>query len=254
MESPEDLPFRSRYRARRTIHLPSLACAALITALLFATLVAMGALDQPMAGVGTRLVAMDVAREKSSRTSSPRAAKAASHAETAPAASSPVVPPVSLPTVNRLQMPEGFIALDRAEMASADIGRMHSAARAAAGTGDDGAAGGGSGAGDGPGGARLFNAEWVREPTDAELAGYFPHGRQPGQWAVIACRTIEHFHVEDCRELEESPAGSGLARAIRQAAWQFLVRPPRMEGKPILGAWVRIRIDIRGHGAPPEQG
>jgi hypothetical protein len=98
-----------------------------------------------------------------------------------------------------------------------------------------------------PGGGRLFNAEWYREPTDAELAFYMPRGVVG--WGVIACQTVERFHVDNCREIGDSPPGSGMARAVREAAWQFLVRPPRVNGKPLIGAWVRIRIDLTPNGS-----
>ncbi|WP_231683644.1 hypothetical protein [Blastomonas sp. AAP25] len=96
--------------------------------------------------------------------------------------------------------------------------------------------------GSGPNGEPLYAAAWYREPYADELAGYLSTARGPG-WGLIACRTVEDFRVEDCVQLGESPQGSGIARAVISAAWQFRVRPPRVGGVSKVGEWVRIRID-----------
>ena len=151
--------------------------------------------------------------------------------------------------------PLAMIPLSRSEFAASDIAALPSHQSAAAptsgsGTGTGRSSGEGSGTGEGPGGEELYNAEWYKEPTHAELAYYLPKNMPTSGWGMIACRTVANFQVEDCRELGDSPPGSGLARAVRQAAWQFRVRPPRINGKMLIGSWVRIRIDYtEGVGA-----
>jgi protein TonB len=150
------------------------------------------------------------------------------------------VPPPPPPLPYQL---EGVIPLTRAEFAAADIARMPShpreapAAEAAESASAESAA-------RGPNGERLYNAQWYREPTQAELSYYLPGGASGVGWAMIACQTVENYRVDNCVELGQSPAGSGLASAIRQAAWQFRVLPPRIGGRPLVGAWVRIRIEF----------
>lgn len=156
----------------------------------------------------------------------------------APVPPPPITPPlpVSVPAV------PGMILLSPEEFAASDIGSKPRGQRSAESQGNANADSAAAyGPGEGPGGERLYDAEWVREPTRAEMVTYM--GRtQPG-WGMIACRTVERNRVENCRELGETP-GSGIARGMRLAAWQFLVRPPRVGGRPQIGAWVRIRFDL----------
>lgn len=93
-----------------------------------------------------------------------------------------------------------------------------------------------------PNGEPLYAAAWYREPSDDELRGYLSTASGPG-WGLIACRTAPDYRVEDCVGLDEYPAGSQIERAVLAAAWQFKVRPPRVGGRSMVGAWVRIRID-----------
>ncbi|MBC2664717.1 hypothetical protein H7F51_04200 [Novosphingobium flavum] len=247
MEQPSTEPEHGRYGTSKRNRPVALALSAIVCALLFATMLAMGSFDAPGGRAGGNLVAISISQENSK----PKAAHAKARQQVANQAvavaetRTAVIPPAIVPTKNTYQLPEGFIQLSKADMAKSDIGSMHSApSGAAAGSGSGSGDGSADGTGQGPGGAKLYNAEWYREPRDAELAGYIQPGHAPGEWAMIACRTIDHYHVEDCRELDESPRGSGMARALRQAAWQFLVRPPRVDGKPMLGTWVRIRFDF----------
>jgi protein TonB len=142
----------------------------------------------------------------------------------------PAVPP---------DRPLDLIVLSKAEMAAADIAKLGTAAGGgtAVAASDDSPV-----VGRGPRGETLYAAEWAREPTDAELGGYLPRNAPDG-YGLVACKTIPHNRVEDCIELENYPRGSRLASAVRQAAWQFRVKPPRKNGQPMIGEWVSIRID-----------
>ncbi|MCG2839792.1 hypothetical protein L6Q21_02195 [Sandaracinobacter sp. RS1-74] len=103
--------------------------------------------------------------------------------------------------------------------------------------------------GSGPNGEPLYAAAWYREPYDDELKGYLSTARGPG-WGLIACRTAPDYRVEDCVIVGEYPNGSGIARAVQAAAWQFKVRPPRIAGRYKVGEWVQIRID---YGTEPRR-
>jgi hypothetical protein len=139
------------------------------------------------------------------------------------------------PATEPLKLWEGMEKFNLAQVPSAGPARSSGSPGAAPGGGD-------AVVGTAPNGERLYAAQWHRKPTNAELSTYLPARMQNG-WGMVACRTVADYRVEDCREIGQSPAGSGLSRAVRLAAWQFRVRPPRIGGKPMIGEWVRIRIE-----------
>jgi len=96
--------------------------------------------------------------------------------------------------------------------------------------------------GAGPNGEPLYAASWYYEPRPDELDGYLDTARGPG-WALIICRTVPEYRVEDCELITEYPNGSNIGRSLLAATWQFRVRPPRIGGESQVGAWVRIRFD-----------
>jgi len=155
--------------------------------------------------------------------------------EVTPPPPTPLPPPV---VPNNLQMP--FIVLSSNDYAASNIGKQPSMRSASAASGQD--SGGAGSAGAGPGGATLYPADWFREPTDTELGGYLRPDMPRTGWGTIACRTVARHRVEDCYVLGESPRGSGFGRSVLNAAWQFQVLAPRINGREQIGTWVSIRI------------
>ena len=184
---------------------------------------------------------------EAARTPAPQRRRSETKAAAKPAPPVPRPPRPPTPPVPRAELP--YVPMSKLDLAASDISKLGTAAAPAA---DSGAgAKTAAGPGEGPGGVTLYNAEWVVEPSNAQLRTYLPREVAAGSWALIACQTIAHNQVENCAQLGESPRGSGLSKAMRLAAWQFRVRPPRVDGKPMVGAWVRIRIDFGDKSAAP---
>ncbi len=147
-------------------------------------------------------------------------------------------PPIVLPAKPTIQpdKPLEMIEMTKEELAASDVRNLPKAGAGAGSVGDSEAVG------RGPRGETLYAVEWARHPTAAELNGYLPANRPDG-WGEIACKTIPDNRVDDCIEIDQSPRGSHLASAVRQAAWQFRIRPPRKNGRPMIGEWILIHID-----------
>lgn len=181
-------------------------------------------------------------------TFAPDTAEPPSPASASPAPKPPTTPPVQprpaappppivkLPPVDKPAL--DLLVVSKEELAASDIAALPSPS---AGSGSS--AGDSQEAGRGPDGQTLYAAEWARRPTNAELGPYLPRNMPDEGWGLIACRTMADRRVEDCVELESYPRTSYLARAVRNAAWQFRVRPPRKNGREMVGEWVSIRIE-----------
>ena len=166
----------------------------------------------------------------------PKAAAAPKQKQQQQQAPSTIPPPVIPPPITQPKPPPSTTWMNSSDFAATDISKLG---------GGKGGSSSGKASGYGPPdgkGSQFARADWYREPTRGELAAYLPSITEDS-WAVIVCKTAEGNHVEDCYALAESPPGSGLAKALRRASWQFLVKAPRVDGKPQIGIWVRIIFD-----------
>jgi hypothetical protein len=166
-----------------------------------------------------------------------------------PAAAARPAAAIPPPKVPPPPIPWNVIPMSHDEFASSDIASKPSRAQAS-GQGEQGAdsgAGGGADNGDGggsPKGDQLYNAQWYpRPPSQSEMDFYLSKTAHVEGWGEIACRTAARYAVVDCKELGDTP-GSGFARAMVNASWQFHVLPPRVNGRPMVGSWVRIHYDF----------
>lgn len=174
-----------------------------------------------------------------------RARRRVEQSKTQPAVKPPPTVIPSKPTIAKppppppADKPQPFVEVTKDQMAEADLSNLPP------GTGSEDRDS--QVVGRGPNGETLYAAEWARHPTNTELGAYLPPNAPDG-FGLVACKTAEGDRVEDCIELDQGPHGSHLASAVRQAAWQFRVRPPRKNGRPMIGSWVQIRIDYENIG------
>jgi protein TonB len=233
----------SRYGAPRNSRYVAALLSLGMCALLLLALLSMAAIREVTRTAATVLTAMNLGPPPGEKQPNPTKAHAAAKAATTPQHTQATAAPKLLPHIevnnpNKVDWPEGFIHTSHAEMAAGDISNIHSAA--SAGNANASAGGGGHGGGVGAGGTSFYNVEWYRKPPKTVFENYLRPGQSTGRRAEIECRMIENYHVEDCHEVSEEPRGTGMARVMREASWQFLVRPPRLNGKPLLGTRVHI--------------
>jgi protein TonB len=128
------------------------------------------------------------------------------------------------------------IQITREQFAAADIAAMPSRPAARNNSDTDGSetaiardSGDTPAVGEGPNGEPLYNAEWYRRPTRAELGFYLASAAPQTGWGMIVCQTVTDYRVDNCHEIGQSPEGSGLAPR-RSAAASSLCRSSKRMG------------------------
>jgi protein TonB len=232
----------SRYGPPRQARFVSALLALCVTVLMVLVLLYMAVLHDGGQTARSILTAMNLGpppgQKQPNPTKQQQAAKARTTHQTQTAPAPKLPPHIDVNNPNKVEWPEGFVHTTHAEMAAGDISNIHSTA--STGNANASTGGGGHGGGEGEGGNSFYNVDWYRKPPHSVFDSYMRPGQSTGRLAEIECRMIENYHVEDCHEVREEPRGTGMARVMREAAWQFLVRPPRLNGKPLLGTRVRI--------------
>lgn len=234
----------SRYQASTRSRYGAAVLSALVCVGLLLVLLAMAAIHDLGRGNSTILTALKLTQppvEDKKVVQPHKAARAPDPAQnTAPAASMKIPPHVEVNNPNKVEWPEGFIHTNHLDMANGDIAKIHSGV---APGNAQASGGGGHSMGDGPDDRGYYKADWYRKPHMSELDPFWPAEKRKTGWGMIVCRTAPNHRVEDCRELEESEHGLGLARAMRQAAGNLLVRAPKHGNEDMIGVWVTIRFD-----------
>ena len=223
-----------------------LALALLVEAGLFLAILTLGQSNGSERDAGETLTTVDFTPEPEPVPPAPEPEKAAKPTALPrpvpaprPDQPSPKTPPFPMPS------PAAVIPLARSEAPPPDPSRIRAVVRDDAqgpvGPPDRPRSGDSQRVGSTASGEPVYAARWYREPTDAELRGYLSTASGPG-WALITCKTVPDFRVEDCVLEDEYPSGAQIGRAVMAAAWQFRVRPPQIGGRSLVGEWVRIRI------------
>lgn len=91
----------------------------------------------------------------------------------------------------------------------------------------------------------ITNPDWLRRPTGAEIARYYPERaarRGIEGRAVIGCRVSASGRLEQCTVRAETPSDEDFGAAALKMSRHFKMRPMTRDGVPVSGGTIRIPI------------
>ena len=98
---------------------------------------------------------------------------------------------------------------------------------------------------DGPAASTVVNPDWMRRPSGADIAKYYPKAALKDDLAgraVLPCSVDAGGRLVGCAAAAEGEAGPEFAAAAVAMSETFRMRPQTKDGRPVAGGTVRIPI------------
>lgn len=93
----------------------------------------------------------------------------------------------------------------------------------------------------------ITEPDWRRGPGGRQIGAYYPEKAAerelPGR-AGIKCTVDPLGELNDCKVVEEFPAGLGFGAAALRMSKSYVMRPLGRDGQPVGGGFVRIPIQF----------
>lgn len=101
----------------------------------------------------------------------------------------------------------------------------------------------------------VLQPNWIRQPSASDIEAYYPKAallsKSQGS-AMLRCRVSADGGLYACRVISEGPEGEGFGKAALNMTGLFDMRPMKIGGRPIDGAFVKI--PVRFVIPPPSEG
>ncbi len=99
--------------------------------------------------------------------------------------------------------------------------------------------------------AVITNPDWEEKPTGEQFAKYFPSGATTTGNVTISCAVTIEGRLIHCAVLDEYPMQENFGLAALKIAPFFKMKPKTIDGRPVAGGSVEVRIVFTYQGGLP---